>query len=652
MRWCLLVLRVATWALLLASGDPVRTPRAEPVEAAAPNLTDEAAEAPAPVEEVAEAEIPAEALPEVARSPAAAPDALKPPGGYRGEIERAWFEGGRELEARANRVRYRALELGVDNVESAARALIVDSRGEGGLEAAVLAVQLAPDLPIAHTALARAQWSEGEYRGALAEVFGGLAAIPRNLEASLWLAGSLLVMLAAALIIGSLVFIVWVGVGVFGHAAHDLGDLISEEMPTFARSALLGSALLVPLLLGEGLLGLVLMFFALGFIYGGSQHRSTLSMAAVFIVLGCYPVTRLAGTALTALDSDPVAASVLSVMRAVETPWEVDLLKGSDRDDLLAQHALALHVRRTATLEEALKRYEVLLELDPQDPTVLTSLANLRFKKGEVREAITLYERAAVLIDSAVVMFNLAQAYARSFQMDQFEGAMSKAQSINADDVALLSGSGDPDFLANLALSEKGVRDRMLRRARGDSFGGPVRNAIMPGRLGAGWPVTAGGFALVALLSVLVSSRYEHSSTCERCGRRICNRCDGTVWNSEICEGCHHLFHRPQATDPELRMARLAELRRRETRLEKLALTASLLIPGLVGLLARRPGLSFAALLLFAWGAVAFAWHRGVVPDPLVLGSAGPLAFFLTGVVAALGYLAVLAIGLAVRRSL
>jgi ribosomal protein L37AE/L43A len=290
--------------------------------------------------------------------------------------------------------------------------------------------------------------------------------------------------------------------------------------------------------------------------------------------------------------------------------------------------------------------------MNPEDPVVITSIANLRFRKGQIEDAITLYERAAVLIDSAVVMFDLAQAYARSFQMERFEGAMSKAQSIDADEVVLLSRSGDQNFLANLALPGKEVRDRMLHRARGDAFVQPVRRAIMPGQLGRSWLVTAGGFVLAALLSLLVSGRYEHSSTCGRCGRRICNRCDGTVWNSEICEGCHHLFHRPQATEPELRMARLAELRERETRLEKVVLVASLLVPGVAGLLARRPGLSFVGLLLFVWAVVAFTWRQGVVPDPLTLGSAGPLAFLLTGVVAVLGYLGVLAIGLAVQRSL
>jgi len=672
LSWRCSVLRLVACALLVAFGAPVRAPLAEPAEAAVVPLAGAVAGARMPeaapiagiaiagmlevepAAEIAEAgaadAAPTAGLEEVGTSELT-PGTRAPRGDYRSEIERAWFEGGLDPDARANRVRYRGLELGVDNVESASRALIVASRGDGGLDAARQAVQLAPDLPIAHMALARAYWSDGGYREALAETFAGLAAIPRNLEASLWLAGSLLMMLATVLVVGSLVFIVWVGISFVSHATHDVGDLISEEMPTFARAALLGSLLLVPLLLGEGLLGLVLLFFVLGFLYGGSHHRTALSVAAVLIVLGCYPVMRLAGMALTALDSDPVAAAALSVTRAVETPAEVELLRGSDRNDLLAQHALALHVQRTAPLDEALKRYEVLLELDPEDPVVLTSVANLHFRKGQIEEAISLYERAAVLIDSAVVMFDLAQAHARSFQMEQFEGAMSKAQSIDAEDAVLLSHSGDPDFLANLPLPRKGLRDRMLRRARGDAFVQPVRRALMPGRLGQSWPVTAGAFALVALLSLLSSGRYEHSSTCERCGRRICSRCDGTVWNSEICEGCHHLFHRPQATEPELRMARLAELRERETRLEKVALAASLLVPGVAGLLARRPGLGFVGLLLFAWAAVAFAWRQGVVPDPLALGSAGPLAFFLTGLIAVLGYLVVLAIGLAVQRS-
>jgi tetratricopeptide (TPR) repeat protein len=677
--WCRSLVRVAACALLVAAVAPVR---AQPVVPAGPVSLPAAEEGRA----VGRAEVPSDtavpvtsdaavpvvldtavpvasdaAVPVVSDTAApvagdtavpTAPDAPELWGGYRSEIEQVWFETGSDLGARADRTHYRARELGVDNVEPAAHSLMISSRADDGLEAARLAVRLAPDLPIVHMALARASWSEGEYRAAVIAGVAGLKAIPRNLEASVWLVGSLLVMLATVLVLGSLAFIVCVGISVFSHAAHDLGDLISGEMPTFARVALLGSLLLIPLVLGEGLLGLILVFFALGFMYGGSHHRMSLTVAAALIVLGCYPVMRFAGMALTAMDSDPVAAAAQSVVRAMETPAEVDVLASAERDDVLALHALALHARRTAPMDEALERYQTLLKINPEDPVVLTNLANLRFRNGQVQDAITLYERAALLIDSAVVLFDLAQAHARSFQMEQFERAMSKAQSIDAEAVVALSRSGDPDFLADLPMPAARIRDRMLERARGVAFVQPVSRALMPGWLGRSWLFTASGFALALVVSLLVSGRYEHSSTCERCGRRICNRCDGSVWNSEICEGCHHLFHRPQATEPALRMARLAELREREVRLDKAVLVVSLLLPGAAGLLARRPALSFMGLLFFAWAVVLLVWNQGVVPDPLAVGSAGPLAFFLVGVAAMLGYLVVIAVGLAVRRSL
>jgi hypothetical protein len=173
----------------------------------------------------------------------------------------------------------------------------------------------------------------------------------------------------------------------------------------------------------------------------------------------------------------------------------------------------------------------------------------------------------------------------------------------------------------------------------------------MPGRLGTSWVVTAGGFALAALLASFLGGRWEHSSTCGRCGHRICARCDGTVWNAEICDGCHHLFHLPETTDPKMRLARLSELRKRETRVGHLALVAALLLPGVGGLLARRPDLSFLGLFFFAWGVVLFVWRDGIVADPLAVGAAGPLAFMLAGAVVAASYAMVVVLGLWIRRS-
>jgi hypothetical protein len=101
-----------------------------------------------------------------------------------------------------------------------------------------------------------------------------------------------------------------------------------------------------------------------------------------------------------------------------------------------------------------------------------------------------------------------------------------------------------------------------------------------------------------------------------------------------------------------MRMARLSELRTRETLLGRVSLAASILIPGAGGLLAKRPDLSFLGLFFFAWAAVLILWRDGVVIDPLAIGSVGPLLFVTAAVLSASAYALVVGIGLMIRRSL
>jgi len=571
---------------------------------------------------------------------------------HRNEVERAWFSAGEDPVVRASAAWTRGLQLGARNYEAAARALLTTVPGPASrLERASLAVRLAPDLPLARMELAAAHLEGADYASALQELLAGIRAIPRHLEASAWLAGSLLAMSAMALTLGCVAFILWVGLSVFRHASHDLGDLVSRAMPDFARAALLAAALLLPMLLGEGLVGLVVGLFLLGFLYCEAGYRRALALSAALLVIGLYPMARWAGVALTHLDSAPVASAAHSVVRSMHSPADIEVLQRAG-DDRLALEALALHERRSGDAVAARQRYERLLQETPLDPVVLANLSNIHFALGDDERAILLGERAERLMPSATLLFNLSQVYARSFRMDEFEGALAEAQAIDAVRVVNLSRAGSPDFVADLDFPLEPIRSRMLQRATGEHFVEPVARFLMPGWLGQGWVHTTSAFAVVAALGLLLGGRWEHSSRCIRCGRRVCRRCDGRAGSHQVCEGCHHLFHRPEASDSNLRMARLSELRARDARLGRLAVGASLLFPGAGGLLARRADLSFLGLLFFTWGAVLLAWRQGVVVDPMAVGVAGPLVFALLGGLAFLGYGVVVAHGLVIRRRL
>ncbi|MBW2228995.1 MAG: tetratricopeptide repeat protein [Deltaproteobacteria bacterium] len=573
--------------------------------------------------------------------------------GYRSEIERTWFESGAASGSRGTKTRYRALELGADNLDAAARALIASGTESQALTNRLLAVRLAPDLPLAHIALAHEQWRAGEYRAALDRMARSVLAIPRNLEASIWLVGSLLVMFGTVLIAASLVFMLVVGASVFTHAAHDLGDVISTRMPAFGRTALLASITLAPLAIGEGALGVVLVIFAVSCVYGGPRHRLVLVLSGMLLVLGVFPVMRSAGQVLTALEADPVASATLAVVRGTATDSQVELLREADlHGDELAKRILAVRARRVGDVDEAQERMLQLVQSKPDDVLALTGLGNIAFDSGRNEEAIGYYELAAAQDSNAILMFNLSQAYAKAFRMEEFEHSLARAQELDPELIGELSRIGDTEFVADIPFSILSIRARMISAADGDALSSSITRVLAPGWLGQSWMHVGGGFLLVALLSALFSGRYQHASLCSRCGRRICARCDDSMWSNELCDGCHHLFNRPQGTDPALRMARVQALRVRESRMDNVRTAVSLLIPGASGLLARRPDLCFMGLIFFAWALVLVLWRDGVVPDPLSVGGAGSIAFVAAGVVMGLLYLAVMLTGLLIRRSL
>lgn len=544
-------------------------------------------------------------------------------------------------------------EFSGEQVEAPARALVASANGARALEALELAAELSPGLPLTQFSLAAELARQGDFRGAVAAARRGAWAIPQHVEARLWWTGSTLGLAALVTACSALAFVFVVGFSFFRQAAHDLGDLFSQRMPGFARVALLLACLLAPLSFGEGILGLVLGAFAIGTVYGQSGHRTMLLLAAALLILGLFPMTERAGRILQALDADPVASSALAVVRGRATPNQLSLLEEAARrnGDLLALRSLAIQAGREGNSQKARMLFAELLKRTEDDSMALTVLGNMDFRSGHVTEAIHRYEGAQRRGTSFELSFDLAQAYAKNFRIDDFDQAMAEAQRLDPERASRLTQMADPDFVIDPPFPMESIRGRMFESSDGSPWVRSMVAAVAPGWLGQNLRHMLAAFGFVWLTSLLLRSRYQHAGHCERCGQTICARCDDGMWNSDVCDACHFLFSRPKATDPELRNERMRALGIRETRVRKLSAFFSLLVPGVAGMLARRPDLAFLSIFFFVGTVVFWVFREGPVPEPLVVGAASWVIFVLVSSLLFIFYLVSLLASFSIRRS-
>jgi tetratricopeptide (TPR) repeat protein len=584
----------------------------------------------APVEETAlEAPSAGEAEP-AAPAPAAAARVSDPrPSLALERLERAWSAPAESLAERASRARAAADEMSLADVDPLARALLLDAAsGASPLERAGAAVLLAPGLPLAHAALARAEWERGARGAALAAAGHALRALPAHLDGWLWLgvAGSLLAVFALAG--GSFLFLLARGIATARFAAHDAGDALEPSMPPFARAALVAALVLAPAALGEGLAGAALGLFALGLLAPAREQRVALVAAAACFVAALHPGIDLAGARVAAVGSDAVALASWSAERGFLDPIDAERLARASTPrgdgpgpDPLALQAAAQWAQRSGDLAAADATYAALLARVESDPVVLNNAANVKLALGATPAAIELYRRAIEVEPSALLWFNLSQAHGAAIDVEQHDRALAAAQSLDPVTVSELTtrlAGANAAYAAELPLPQGHVRERLLL---GDAAAASaeLRQRIAPGWLGASPWIAGIAFAAAAALGLALGRRLEASSACLDCGTHLCRRCGTTPRGDGRCDACQkRRFQRHAgAWDGAGRPRSLADRALRAIRL---------LAPGLVGWSGRRCALGLpAAIAASALLGLALGFGSAL-PDPGGVGGAAALA--------------------------
>ena len=538
-------------------------------------------------------------------------------------LERAWSAPAAGAVERAERVRAAADALGIRDVDPVARALLTAPGAGSPLERARAAVTVAPGLPAAQLALARAAWDAGQGPGpVLAAAARAVAALPRHLDGLLWLEATLLTLLFGAALATGLVWIAARGLLAAPHAAHDLGDRLDPSLPGAARAAWLAVLLLAPAALGAGALGLTLGLFALGWWAADTRGRRALAVAAGLVALALGPLAGAAGRALGALDADPVVRAVHASETGFLDPADaLRLERAAETGDPLAAHALARRARRAGDLARAEQLLAPLLASGRRDPTLLNDAAHHALLAGDPAAAIALYQDALAQQPSADLWFNLAQAHVRAIDIEAHAEALEAAQAADPARTSALTQqlARSGDLRVDLPFPVWALRTRLVRAAD-PAAAAALRAPFVPGASArAVWLVPL-LFAAAAVLASQLARRGLRSRGCLDCGTRLCPRCGtGTGSGGGLCADCARRRHAARHGGPwergETSLVQLARVLRRATRW----------LPGAHPAPA-RPGLALAALTALAAAAALWRGRFGVVPDPATVGEAGPLA--------------------------
>lgn len=570
-------------------------------------------------------------------------------------LELAWASPGATAEERAQRLLAVAQEVGVRGFEPAALVLLHERTPGDPLGRAGLAASVAPELPAAHASFATALLAEGRLVDGAGAWLRSLQTLATHFDSRLWLELAALELLERALAWAGILFLVVLAAFAAPRAAHDLGDLAMgarqharerTEMPGFARGALLAAVLLLPLALGEGVLGSTLLLFGLAVAYGDGARRRSAACAAALVLFALHPLSGYGERALGSVGSDPVSHAADSAIHSVPAAQDVVRLRTAAVQHKSAAYALALSEKRSGRIAEAESLLAPHLK-ESSDPALLTLAANLRLMAGDPQASIALYERVVEIAPSALALFNLSQAYGQAIRLPQQDGALARAQALDARTVTrLMAEQADlPRGVVDLPVAAAGLRATSSTPAPTPR----VRSPLAPGHLGSP-RLGVALFLLVGLLGAAAPRLYRRSRSCARCGARRCPRCDRAGAGEELCEPCARLVHSPEATDAGLRTARLEELRRRQQRRGRLQLGTSLVVPGTAGLLAGRPLQGLGGAVAFALALALLRAPGWLPPDPGSVGAAADLLCASGLGTAALLYLGGLLPGLRARR--
>lgn len=533
-------------------------------------------------------------------------------------------------------------DLGVTGLDAVSMAIAraAQKRQEAkddlaAVELAKVAVALAPDLPWAQFALAKASFVSdpaelSRWAGPLWETLASSFRDPRYLRPGLADLGAALV---AALVFTATAVILLLAVRRLRYFLHDFHHLFPKAAARWQTAPLALLLLFLPAVFRLGVVPVLATLFAAVVLYLDVKER--IVGAALLALLGISPLLAQGMTELASFGGTP-AERVYRVERGgLDAAGAADGLRervGTGEATFAELYALARYDLQRGRLNRASDLMKKAALLRPNDARLTVLLGNARFGVGDLDGAAAHYRRARELDPGlAAASWNLSRVHyrnaaaahdaARAVELERAQTAQSQAQLADASLLGRTPPPEDEVRLNRLVLSPSLAWSELAPLASVPGAGKQVADQLAWRLLGTNSTLLAwllpgllalGAVGLGALRHPLSASRV-----CDKCGRAVCRRCDPELGlASSLCGQCVNVFARKGLVAPQVKLRKQIEVDRYQTRSDRVAWLFGILCSGGGHLVSGVPvrGALFLFSFLFLLGALVL--REGVVRAP------------------------------------
>lgn len=410
---------------------------------------------------------------------------------------------------------------------------------------------------------------------------------------------------------------------------HALGHFVAEADPPSWPGVLIALTFLAMIpLAGLGPACVLAAAGAMAAIRARVEMAVALAIAVTTLGIALGPM--LGGWSRLAVvqGRDSAALMVWRVDRGQPLPGDRQRLERAverEPEDLL----LRLGVSGAAKREGDVRAARRVLSYLPDSGTVAlhavatNSLGILHLADGEVDAAIAAFDDARSMSETAAVLYNLSQAYARGMRLIERTAPFSAARNLDPELVSRYNAFEGKNVHQFLIQEEIPLSAYLERTMRPSPEAAELAYEVRLWTLGPGAPSWAWlAFPVVGFLGVAL--RRSTIRRCSRCERPVCRSCAPGDSFGGTCARCAKLFARGASSDPRMRKIQLERDRRGQRRRALSRAALSLLVPGAVRMLEGRAASGACALVLAGMGAALLVVAE-LVPVPFEVGGIGGL---------------------------